>query len=187
MRRNLLYQLARLLIALGLGVGIGLYASQRPTAPIGEAVEAKTVPELRTVATETVPCAPVKIYGTPAKKKLGMPAAVQNNSNQQVTASIQLAADLYPHRLTSVADLGTGETKIYDQRLALPWLALDTGGEAGISYGQRGGDRIVRLEVRQSLADIKAVRVGAVASFDQALNGGRNDGYIGVGAWYRWK
>lgn len=184
--KELLYSLARLAVALGLGVGIGLYIGQRPTAPIGEAVVATPAPELKNVGTETVPCVNVQAYKAPAKKKLALPAAVQDNPRLVVTSSVGLKPDLNPRRITSVLDIETGKTETYDQRLALPWLALNTSGEAGISYGQRGSDRIVRLEVRQSLANIKAVRIGAVASFDQPLGGGRSDGYIGVGGWYRW-
>lgn len=184
--RGLVGQLLRLAVAFGLGVGIALWLGQVPLAPVGEAVVARPSPELKGVATETIPCAPVQAYAAPAKKKLALPAAVQDNPNQHVTASVKLQADLYPHRITSVLDIETGKTTTYDQRLALPWLALDTSGEAGISYGQRGGDRVVRLEARQSVADIKAVRIGAVASFDQPISGGRSDAYIGVGAWYRW-
>lgn len=173
-------------IAYVLGFASGLWYASLPLAPIGEAVLAKPDPALRDVGTETIPCAPVQAYRPAAKKKLALPPAVQDNSNLVVTSSIGLKPDINPHRLTGVFDKESGKTEIYDQRLALPWLALDTSGEAGISYGQRGSDRIVRFEVRQSLADIKAVRIGAVASFDQSLGGGRSDGYIGVGGWYRW-
>jgi hypothetical protein len=184
---NIAYSLTALIVAMCAGFGIGLYAGQQPAAPIGEAVVAKTAPELRGIGTETVPCVNVQAYKAPAKKALSLPAAVQDAPRQVVTSSSRLTADIRPHLITSVLDLDTGQTKTYDQRLELPWLASDTSGEAGISYGQRGSDRIVRLEVRQSLADIKAVRIGAVASFDQPVGGGRSDGYIGVGAWYRWK
>jgi hypothetical protein len=184
MLKDLFYQVARLVVALGLGVGIGLWLGQRPTAPIGEAVVATTAPELKNVGTETRPCAPVKVYTASAKKKLDMPKAVQDNPNQQVTASISLPADLYPHRITSVADLGTGETKVYDQRLERPWLALNPRGYIGVGYGQNQDGRAVRLAASQSVVDIKSFTIAGDASYD--FGAGRNTWFVGVMAKRPW-
>lgn len=179
-------RIGTLIVAFGLGVGIGLKIISAPPAPVGSTVEAPPAPELKGIGTETVPCATVEAYKPEAKRGLSLPSAVQENPRQVVTSSTNISPGINPHRITSVLDVGTGKTTTYDQRLELPWLALDGRGEAGISYGQRGSERIVRLEARQSLFDLRAVRVGAVASLDQPLAGGRPDAFIGVGAWYRW-
>lgn len=186
MLKELIYQLARLVVALGLGVGIGLYMGQRPTAPIGEAVVATTVPELRTVGTETIPCAPVQVFKTPAKKKLALPATVQGNPNQVVTSSVGLKPDLNPHRITSVLDIETGKTTTYDQRLARPWLALNTRSYVGIGYGESDAGRVVRLEAEQALLDIKSVSIVGRANIDQPMNGGGHRWMAGVFAKVGW-
>ncbi|MBC7076304.1 MAG: hypothetical protein H5T98_09625 [Syntrophomonadaceae bacterium] len=54
-------------------------------------------------------------------------------------------------------------------------------------YGVKAGASTVRAEIRQNLIQIKSVRIQAIASIDQPINGPvRADGFIGFGAVYRW-
>lgn len=154
--------------------------------PVGEAVEAKPDKAIIGQPTERLDCVPVVVYRDAVKDKVKLPSAVVGDPNKKVLGAVRVDADIRPHTVTPVIDTKTGEVTTYDTRLALPRFAIDTRGEAGIAYGQRGSERVLRLEARQALADIKAVKIGAVANYDMPIGGGSGSSFIGVGAWYRW-
>ncbi len=83
--------------------------------------------------------------------------------------------------MTTVLDASTGKFETYDRAEPLPWLAVSTKSQVGMYYGLKRGEHVIRLEGQQELLQIKAVRVGAVATLD-------SDGetFVGVGAWARW-
>ncbi len=184
--RDIVYDLVIVAVVLAAGVGIGIWSSKTPTAPVGVAVEARPAEAIKDVPTETVSPPKVTVLKPLAKKRLALPPAVQDNPQQAVTGAVGIKADWHPRVVSSVLDVNTGETRMFETRQPLPLLAIDTSGEAGVLYGLKGGQRAARLEVRQSLFDIKAVKVGVTASYDQPIGGGRGDGFVGVGAWYRW-
>lgn len=156
------------------------------TPPVGVAVEAKPAPEVAKIDKEVVAVPHVVAYKPEAKKKLNLPQDVQADKAKAVTSATKVKADIRPTIVTTVVDTETGETTSYTTRTKLPWVAIDTRGEAGFVLGYRSGEPTVRFEARQALFDIKAVKVGVVGSYDQPLGGGRSDAMIGVGAWYRW-
>ena len=156
------------------------------TPPVGVAVEAKPAPEVAKIDKEVVAVPHVVVYKPEAKEKVGLPESVRANKSKAVTSATKVKADIRPTVVTTVVDTETGETTAYTTRAKLPWAAIDTRGEAGIAYGYRGGEPTIRLEARQALFDIKAVKVGVMGSYDQPLRGGKPDAFIGVGAWYRW-
>lgn len=177
-----------LLVAAILGLaGAWWWKVSEPAQPIGVAVVAKPAAAVAKAPTETVQTAPVIAYTAPAKRRLRLPDAVQANANQHVLGAASVAADDHPHTVTTVLDASTGQTTTYDVREPLPWMAIDTHGEAGLAYGLKNGVQTVRLEARQGLLDIKAVRIGVTASLDQPLAGPLGaDYFVGLGAWYRW-
>lgn len=160
-----------------------LYFTFKPDpAPPGIHLPATPAPELK--REETIPvlvAEPIQVYKPAVKAKLKLPPAVQADARQHVVASTRTPNDERRHTVTTVLDTGTGRFATYDRAEALPWLAVSTKTEVGLFYGLRGGDQIIRLQGQQELLQVKAVRVGAIATLD-------SDGetFVGVGAWARW-
>lgn len=156
--------------------------------PISVPVVAKAAPAVANVPTvQITPAAPVKVYAPSAKAKLKLPEEVQADQNKYVLTASHIAPDAHPHTVTTVIDQQTGAATTYDTTDPLPWLAIDLHGEAGLLYGVKNGYPNVRMEVRQNLLDVKAVKIGIEATADQPTTGPlRADYFIGVGAWYRW-
>ena len=155
-------------------------------APVGVAVVATQAPAVADVPKQLVECAKLEVFAPAAKARSNLPQTVRKDPAKAVVSSSLVKADLRPHVVTVTADTTTGEVVAYDTRLPLPWVATDTRGEAGILYGYRGGNPTLRFEARQALADVKAIKVGVIASYDQPINGGSGASFIGVGGWYRW-
>lgn len=173
----------RLLIALALVAVVAVYFAFKPDpAPPGVHVESTPAPEVANVPTERVEIAPpIQVYKPDAKKKLNLPEPVQQDAAQHVIASSKTANDERQHTITTVIDANTGNATNYDRVDPLPWIAVSTKSQVGLFYGYRGGEQIVRLQGQQELLQIKAMRVGAIATVD-------SDGetFVGAGLWARW-
>lgn len=150
-------------------------------APVSRTQTATTAPEVRQVEKVAITPPVVKAYAPKAKARLKLPAAVQVAPSIYALTASQVKADDRPHTIITTLDEDTGEVETYDRPDPLPWLAPETRGELGISYGLRDGHPMGRLSVRQNLLQIKSLRLGSQASIDQ-------DGqwFAGVGVWYRW-
>lgn len=162
--------------------GVFAWAIWRDHAPApAPIVPATPAPALQAVEQVSIAPPTVKVYAPKAKARLRLPAAVQADAGVHVLAASQVRADERPHTLITLIDEHTGESTTVDRADPLPWLAAETRGELGISYGLRDGMPIGRLSLRQNLAQIKSVRLGVQASIDQ-------DGqwFAGIGAFYRW-
>lgn len=152
-------------------------------APVTEV--AKPLPEAPQMRAEPTvdlaPPRPVKVHRPEAKRKLALPEPVQQDQAQHVTTTARLDADERPYTLTSVLDTNTGASTIYARAEPMPWIGIETRGEIGLSYGLRDGEPMGRLSLRQNFMQIKAARIGGVATLDQ-------DGtwYAGAGVFYRW-
>lgn len=174
-----------LVLALALFVTIGataLYFRFKPAPmPPGVHMPATPAPELKREETAPLIVDFVKAYKPAAKKKLKLPPAAQADAALHVVASTRTPSDERSHTVTSVLDTRTGEFTTYDRVEPLPWLAVSTKSQVGMYYGLKRGEQVIRLEGRQELLQIKAVRVGATATLD-------SDGetFVGVGAWARW-
>jgi len=154
------------------------YQLSRTASSIAPATPA---PALKAIEKTTIAPPTVQVYAPRAKAKLKLPASVQADAAVHVLAASQVRADERPHTLITTLNESTGAVETVDRADPLPWLAPETRGEMGISYGLRDGTPMGRLSLRQNLVQIKSVRLGAVATLDQ-------DGrwYAGVGAFYRW-
>jgi len=169
------------LMALALGAVLYFHFKPEPM-PTGIHLPAAPAPELRREKTIPVQVAePIQVYKPAAKAKLKLPPAVQADPKQHVVASTRTPNDERQHTVTTVLDTSTGELNTYDRAEPLPWLAADTKTEIGLMYGLKGGDQIIRLQGRQTLLQVKAVRVGATATLDSD-----GESFIGIGAWARW-
>jgi hypothetical protein len=115
------------------------------------------------------------------KRRINLPPEVAADPAQVVLDSSRVAASEHDYTLTTLLDVETGATVTLAERLPLPWLAPETRGELGISYGLRDGAPMGRVTLRQNLLQVRATRLGALATIDE-------DGqwYAGVGLWYRW-
>ncbi len=155
-------------------------------APVSVPVIATPSKPVEHVGTETIQT-PLKVYKAESKKRLNLPKSLQEDSSKHVAASSTIKPDFHPHTISTVIDDKTGEVTTYDTREPLPWIAVDNHGEAGVAYGIRDGQATVRLEVRQNLLDVKAVKLGVQASVDQPFAGSIAPSYfVGVGLSYRW-
>ena len=129
----------------------------------------------------------VRAYAPAAKANLKLPADVAMDDAKQVIAAHTVDPDEHPQTVTTVIDTDTGESKTYVKPEPIPTFAWNFHGDAGIYAGLKNGERAIRLEVRQGVAQFKAVHVGALASADQPLASPlKADYFIGMGAWYRW-
>lgn len=167
-----------------LAAGMWWHFRPRP-APVSMPVIAKVSSAVSGVVRQTVTM-PVKVYRPEAKKKLRLPQAVQNDASQHVAASSTVKPDDHPHTVSTVIDDKTGEVTTYDVREALPWLAVDTHGEAGMGYGMKftpgkGFGPVARIVARQNLLDIKAATVSLQGTLD-----GDGATFAGVFVTARW-
>lgn len=174
-----------LLVTLIIALVAILYVNffQEP-APVGIHVEAAPAPQVAKVPMVAVPAKEVQAYAPAAKKKLKLPARIQQDEKQHVVASTRTPADERPHTVTTVLDARSGEFHTYDRADTQPWLAANTRSQVGVLYGYKNGEPAIRIEGQQELLQIKAVHLGAVASADATA--GNLDTFIGVGVWARW-
>ena len=165
----------------------GLWLHFRPQpAPVSVPVIATQSKPVEHVGTETIQT-PLKVYKPEAKKRLNLEKSLQEDASKHVAASSTIKPDNHPHTVSTVIDDKTGDVTTYDTREPLPWIAVDNHGEAGVAYGIRDGQPTVRLELRQNLVDVKAVKLGVQASIDQPMAGiGSTSYFVGVGLAYRW-
>lgn len=157
------------------------YFRDKP-APVGTTVLAKPAAELRGVPRQDIAPPKVPVYAPPAKKKLDLPADVQNDPNKYVLDSVKLPNDTHPHTVTTVIDEKTGEVQTFVRRDPLPWFKPEQTGEVRIDYGiKNGGIRVARLTFREDLLQVKALHVGVNATLD-------TDGqyFVGGGVGWRW-
>jgi hypothetical protein len=68
----------------------------------------------------------------------------------------------------------------------LPWFAMSSRGGVGMYAGIKNGEPAVRLQARQELFSVKALRFEGIATIDQPISGPGTDYFVGLGAEYRW-
>ena len=156
----------------------------KPVERVGEIKEARTAPEVAAVPTVAVPVpAGVQAYPEAVKRKLKLPRAVADDSRQKVIAASKVAPSERPHTITTVIDAETGKVQTFDRTDPLPWVAYSSKGAAGVYYGLKHGEQIVRLQVRQDIVRVKALSLGVMASVDSGTQSGA---FVGAGVEYRW-
>lgn len=167
------------LIAVVVGVlAYDLFASQ--PSPVGVSTPLPPAKEVVTVEKVVEKVKYVKVYPEKVKTKL-LPAPVAKDPDKRVTATGKLDAEDRPYTLTSVLDVWTGESEVYARPDPLPWIAPSVRTDVGVFIGYKNGEQTVRIEGRQEVLRLKALRLGALASADVAPGGA--DGFVGVGAW----
>jgi hypothetical protein len=154
-------------------------------APPGVHIEAPPSPVVEDVGQHDVTVTHVHVYKPEAKIELALPAAVVSNTQAHVVASTLTPNDERQHTITTMLDSGTGKFTTYDRVEPLPWISVTTKSEVGAYLGLKNGEPAIRIEGRQEILQIKAVRIGAIGNVDAAQSAGV-DSFIGVGAWARW-
>ncbi|EGK71994.1 hypothetical protein METUNv1_01772 [Methyloversatilis universalis FAM5] len=153
------------------------------------AVAAPTAPEATGVEW-IVPPRPVRTRPASAKSAAKLPAAVQESAAAVVLESARIAPSERTQVVTAVLDTGSGETTQYVVAEPLPWLDTTVRSDAGIYVGLKRAEPTVRVQARAQFAQVKAVRLGAIASADWPLNGERpgvqSEVFVGVGGWVQW-
>ncbi|MEN6629684.1 MAG: hypothetical protein ABFC42_08565 [Sulfuricella sp.] len=156
----------------------------KPVERAGAVKEAKAAKEAANVPTGAVPVpAGVQAYPDSVKRKLKLPKAVADDSRQKVIAASKVAPSERPHTITTVIEAETGKVQTFDRTDPLPWVAYSSKGAAGVYYGIKAGEQIVRLQVRQDIVRVKALSLGVMASVDSGQN---RDAFVGAGVEYRW-
>lgn len=159
----------------------------RPTAQTAVAVAVEQAPAIASAEPQwIVPPRPVKTFKPEVKKALALPAAVQADDAKHVLQAARVSADDSPREVTAVLDERTGETELLVRELPRPWLDLTPRGEAGAYVGLLHGQPTLRVQAWQQLAQIKALRLGAIAAVDVPLEYGSASAFIGVGARVTW-
>lgn len=151
-------------------------------APVGSTVIAKQAPELKDQPKQDIKPPKISVFTPAAKKKLALPAIVQDDPNKYVIGSAKLPKDTHPHTITTVIDEKTGGVQTYDRRDPLPWLAAERTGEVWVGYGiTNGGIKVGMVSVSDELVQVKALHFGVNASL--TTNGSV---FAGAGVGYRW-
>lgn len=131
----------------------------------------------------------VRVYGSKAKIELKLPEAIKDDVAKQVIESTRVSSDDHDQTVTTILNTETGDTETLVRREPLPWMSWRDNGSAGIYAGIKNGTPTARLELKQNLFSVKAIRFGAVATVDQPLGYSvmtTADYFVGVGAEYRW-
>lgn len=158
---------------------------------VGQIIVATPAKEVRDAPkVEVAVKKPVKVYqgGAALKDGLKLPRVTVEDPDVEVLASSKIdGRDDHPKTVTTVLNVETGESETYVRTDPLPWFAMSSRGRVGMYGGLKNGEPSVRLEARQELFTVKAIRFGAVATVDQPITGpAGTDYFIGLGAEYQW-
>lgn len=130
------------------------------------------------------PTKSIRVYPTARGKALiKLPASVIEDAGKYVTDSSDIPSSSHRQVVTQVIDVTTGSTEAYVTTLDDPWLARDTTGSVTLDYGFKRNvtTPVARLNVRQELLQVKAIRLGVSGSVYSD-----GDYFVGIGAEYKW-
>lgn len=180
-----------MLLVLGLKFWRSFAGEPEPARARDVATVATQAPQIEAVPVDwIVPPKPLKTYAPKAKAAVKLPRAVQADAAAVVLQSSRVAVSDRPQTVTAVLDTETGETRQYVVDEPLPWLDTTVRSDAGVYLGLKRGEPTIRAQARAQIAQVKELRLGALASADMPLNGERPgvqaEYFIGVGAWMQW-
>jgi hypothetical protein len=139
--------------------------------------DAKTSPELAGVSKTEITPPKVIVYTPEAKKKLNLPADIQNDNKSSVLDSSHIPESDHSTTVTTVIDSETGKARTVYSEDQLPWFSEKTSKEIKISYGMKNfGIMAVRAEFTDDLFQVKSIHFGINASVDSD-----SDYFIGAG------
>ena len=167
--------------------GYGYWWFSRPPVDTAVAVVAAPAPAVKKVKKVRTAVKSVETYVPEAKANLKLPPLVIADETKQVTGATTVKPSERSVTITSVIDTQTGGTTVYSKPEPLPWLAVESRGEARLDLGykyQRGIPtpvQTVRLSVTHNFVQVKGFHLGVNAAID-------TDGtlFAGLGVGYRW-
>ena len=169
-------------IALVLGgaivAGVCTYSALKKSLPSIPSLPSR---DLDKVNKETLNCIPVIVYKDLAKNKLGLPQTVVVALEQRVLSATQVKPNERPTTVSAVLNTTTGETSFYQRQDKSPWIDFNRRYEIGVSYlpfNKDGVDKLIELDGRIEVIQIKALRAGLTGAVD--TDGGYK---VGVRAW----
>lgn len=162
-----------------------------PAQPAPVATLAPPAPQIADTGIELIKLTqPLQVAPAAVKPKLKLPPAVQADPARHVVEATRIEPSERPVTVTTVIDERTGEAEAYVVHEPQPWLDTAQRGDAGLYVGIRQGEPTVRAQARHQLLQVKAVKVGALASIDMPMNsrsgGPGTDAFVGIGAWVGW-
>lgn len=131
--------------------------------PAGSATELKPVTRIEKVETTKIVPKYVIVYREQAKIEAGLPASVQSDPDQWLTASGELNAEERKYTLSAVFDSGTGKSTIYAMPEPLPVIAVKPNLTIGVAYGfNEHGTQVALVHAEGNLIRIKQSSIGAI-------------------------
>ncbi|MDP3579145.1 hypothetical protein [Methyloversatilis sp.] len=166
-------------------------AGGNPSQPTTVAAPAAPAAQVKNAGYEFIVITePVKARPAATKPKLKLPPAIAADPTKHVIDATTVPAGERPVTVIPVIDQVTGETQIYTVAEPLPWIDTTQRGDAGLYLGIKRGEPVLRAQARQQLVQVKALKLGALASLDVPLHsrpGGSDlDAFVGLGAWVSW-
>ena len=152
------------------------FFEQENTNRIVLATPSTTVKREATIPVQVA--APIQVYKPIVKKKLKLSESVIADTKIHVVASNTVKSYDRSRTLNTVIDTDTGYFTTYETIESRPWLAVNTNTQVGLFYGLKDGEKILRLQAKQEVLQIKALHIGVTGSYD-------SDGsyFAGAGAW----
>jgi hypothetical protein len=192
MRRYYPHLLLVVLALIAATLWVRNWSDESAANQVGVTIVATPAKEVHDVPKVAVPVKkPVQVYagGQGLKEGIKLPRAVVEDDQVEVIASSKIdGRDDHPKTVTTVLNVETGESETYVRTDPLPLFDWSSRGHVGLAAGLKNGEPAVRLTAEQELFTVKALHFGAVATFDQPLNGGGtgSDYFVGVMGKYQW-
>jgi hypothetical protein len=125
----------------------------------------------------------VRTYGTAAKGLITLPKTIAEDDSKRVTDSVVLQSTEKRQVVTQVLDVGTGETTSYTHTVPDPWVAPESRGSLGLTYGLKRDSvsPVFQLHGRHDFLQTKRLHWGVSGT---AYSDG--DWYAGAGAEVSW-
>lgn len=165
----------------GAALLLGIFFVYKGTPQAVLVAPSKQLQDVPTVSKELT----VKVYPDKVKKKLGLPQAINDDSNKAVITATDLPKSKHERTVTTVIDETTGEATNYVQEKPLPLFAKESSGSAGLYLGFKNLEPAARVQIQQDLFAIKALTLGVTASAD-VTQSGNTDTFIGIGGRFEW-
>lgn len=157
------------------------YFKSEPPAPVGVYVDAKDSPDVSKLKKSPVQGS-INVLPPAAKRKTGLPQAVQDDQKKHVVDTAQFPIGYQPFTAVVVYDESSGDVSIAARNDPLPWIAAERRSFARVGYGIKthvGG--VGQLAIGGNFVQTKALHIGASA---ELFTDGT--GYAGAHVEYQW-
>jgi hypothetical protein len=134
-------------------------------APVGQWIDATVSKPIAAVEKVEIKPAKLKVYAKPAKAKLKLPDAIQQDESLYVLSSSTVKPSLRPQTVTTVVNEATGESTTITRREAYPLLAFENTNRVSLNYGVNARlDRVGWITYEKTFAQVKGWHAGITAT-----------------------